>query len=163
MPPSKPGSSQQPGPPPDITPNARETQGAGRGRAGGCRTDPPCAAWGESGFPADGRGAIFSGEQGNLAARRRRCDLPVTGCGIVSGAAACEVIDALTPGCFWAFKGCCSSFSPDLLQVLTDGLFVWIKHPQCCKYNYSLKPSRESPAVAGRTGIPRPGAVPQAG
>lgn len=29
MPPSKPGSSQQPGPPPDITPNARETQGQG--------------------------------------------------------------------------------------------------------------------------------------
>lgn len=75
-----------------------------------------------------------------LRAGGARCD-PVTGCGIVSGAAACEVIDALTPGCFWAFKGCCSSFSPDLLQVLTDGLFIWIKRPQRRKYNYSLKSS----------------------
>lgn len=58
----------------------------------------------------------------------------VAGCSVVSRAVDREVADALTPG-FWAFKGRSSGSSPDLLQVSTDGLSVWIKHTKYCKYN----------------------------
>lgn len=51
------------------------------------------------------------------------CDIPVADRSSLPRAVGCEVIDVLMPG-FWAFKGCCSGFSPDLLQVLTDGFLA---------------------------------------
>lgn len=58
----------------------------------------------------------------------------VLSCSILSWLGAWEAADVLTLG-LGAFKGCSASSSPDLLQVSPDGLSVWIKHAECCKYN----------------------------
>lgn len=54
----------------------------------------------------------------------------VAGCNIISRVVDGEVADG-----FWALKGRFSDGSPDLLQVSTDGLSMWIKHTKYCKYN----------------------------